>query len=88
MTTPLAIPEITVFPSDIPSGKEGKVLYSWKMKLHEEEELCSEDHGDEFDSVVEALDHAFNVFEDLVGKRHMYPPSAEQEFKVTVKKRS
>ena len=86
MNTALAIPEITIFPSDIPSGEEGKVLYSWKMKLHEAEELCSEDHGDEFDSVIEALDHAFSVFEDLVDRRHIYPPSNEQEFKLKVKR--
>ena len=84
MSTVLAIPEITVFPSDIPSGEADKVLYSWKMKLHEEETLCSEDHGDEFDSIIEALDHAFSIFEDLVGRRHVYPSSNEQEFKLTV----
>jgi hypothetical protein len=86
MSTAVAIPEITIFPSDIPSGKEGKVLYSWKMKLHEEETLCSEDHGDEFDSVIEALDHAFSVFEDLVSRRHIYPSSDEQEFKLLVRR--
>ncbi len=84
MATVLAIPEITVFPSDIPSGEADKSLYSWKMKLHEEETLCSEDHGDEFDSIIEALDHAFRIFEDLVGRRHVYPASNEQEFKLTV----
>jgi hypothetical protein len=84
MATVLAIPEITVFPSDIPSGEADKSLYSWKMKLHEEETLCSEDHGDEFDSIIEALDHAFSIFEDLVGRRHVYPASNAQEFKLTV----
>jgi hypothetical protein len=86
MSTALAVPEIAIFPSDIPSGKEGKVLYSWRMKLHEEETLCSEDHGDEFDTVLEALDHAFSVFEDLVGRRHVYPSHQEQEFRLRITK--
>ncbi len=86
MTTALAVPEISIFPSDIPSGKEGRSLYSWRMKLHEQETLCSEDHGDEFDSVLEALDHAFSVFEDLVNRRQIYPANDEQEFRLKVKK--
>ena len=86
MSTALTVPEISIFPSDIPSGKDGQVLYAWKMKLHEQETLCSEDHGDEFDSVLEALDHAFSVFEDLVTRRRVYPANDEQEFRLKVRK--
>ena len=86
MSTPVAIPEITVFPSDIPRGEEGTVWYAWTMKLHEEDTLRSEDHGDDFDTVREALDHAFSVFEDLVERRHVYPWHDQQEFRVAVKR--
>ena len=86
MSTPLNVPEITIEPSEVPSGKSGKCLYAWKMKLHEESTLDSEDHGDDFDSVPEALAHAYIVFEDLVNRRQLYPSNAEQEFKVTIKK--
>ena len=86
MSTPLSIPEIAVFPSDIPTGEEGKVWYSWAMKLHEEETLQSEDHGDEFYTVAEALNHALSVFQDLVERRHVFPSNREQEFKLKVKR--
>ena len=85
MSTPLNTPEITIAPSEVPSGEPGKCLYAWKMKLHEESILDSEDHGDDFDSVREALAHAYSVFEDLVNRRQLYPSNAEQEFKVTIK---
>ena len=86
MSTPLSIPEITIAPSEVPSGEAGKCLYAWKMQLHEESTLDSEDHGDDFDSVPEALAHAYSVFEDLVSRRQLYPSNAEQEFKITIKK--
>lgn len=86
MPTPISIPEITIVPSDVPSGEAGKCLYAWKMKLHEESTLDSEDHGDDFDSIQEALAHAYAVFEDLVSVRELYPNNEEQEFKVTVRK--
>lgn len=86
MSTPLTIPEITVFPSDIPTGEEGKVWYAWAMKLYEEETLRSEDHGDEFYTVGEAMDHALGVFQDLVDRRHVFPSHREQEFRLTVKR--
>lgn len=84
MSTPLAIPEIKVFPSDLPTGEEGKVWYAWTMKLHAEETLQSEDHGDDFYSVPEALEHALSVFRDLVDRRNVYPSQGEQEFKLTL----
>lgn len=86
MSTPLAVPEITVFPSDIPTGEEGKVWYAWTMKLYEEDLLRSEDHGDDFETVREALDHAFSVFEDLVDRRQVYPSRDAQEFSLMVKR--
>ena len=86
MYTPLAVPEITVFPSAIPTGEEGVVWYAWSMKLHEEETLQSEDHGDDFYSIAEALEHALSVFQDLVDRRNAYPSNREQEFRLTVKR--
>ena len=86
MITPVNVPEFTILPSEVPSGEPGKCLYAWKMKLHEESTLDSEDHGDDFDSVQEALAHAYTVFEDLVNTRQLYPSNVEQEFKVTIKK--
>jgi hypothetical protein len=87
MATPVHIPEITILPSKVPSGEPDKLLYAWNMKLHEESILDSEDHGDDFDSVQEALAHAYTVFEDLVDRRRLYPANEEQEFKVIIKKR-
>jgi len=87
MSTPLKVPEITVVPSDIPSGEPGSLLYAWRMQLHEDAVLNSEDHGDEFDSIEEALVHAYGVFTDLVERRHSYPGADEQEFKLTIRKR-
>ena len=84
MTAPLKIPEITITPSAVPAGKRGKVLYAWKMTLHENELLDSEDHGDDFDTVAEALAHAYGVFSDLVNTRELYPANETQEFRVTV----
>lgn len=86
MLTPISSPEITIQPSDVPSGEEGKCLYAWKMKLHEESTLDSEDHGDDFDTVGEALAHAYGVFLDLVDRRKSYPSRETQEFKVTIQK--
>lgn len=86
MSKQLAIPEITVFPSAIPTGEEDKVWYAWAMRLHEDETLQSEDHGDEFYSVGEALVHALSVFQDLVDRRRAYPAHREQEFRLTVKR--
>ena len=85
MVTPVKIPEITILPSEVPTGVPGKHLYAWKMRLHEESTLDSEDHGDDFDSVAEALAHAYAVFQDLVTTRKLYPANAEQDFKVTIK---
>ncbi len=59
MITPVNVPEFTILPSEVPGGEPGKCLYAWKMKLHEESTLDSEDHGDDFDSVQEALAHAY-----------------------------
>jgi hypothetical protein len=84
MVTPVNIPEITILPSKVPTGEPDKFLYAWKMKLHEESTLDSEDHGDDFDTVQEALSHAYTVFQDLVNRRQLYPANDEQEFKVTV----
>lgn len=86
MATALDIPEITILPSNVPTDDPNRCLYAWKMKLHEESVLDSEDHGDEFDSVTQALTHAYSVFEDLVNNRRLYPSNATQEFKVTVTK--
>lgn len=86
MITPVNVPEITILPSEVPSGELGEFLYAWKMKLHEESTLDSEDHGDDFDSIQEALAHAYTVFEDLVNTRQLYPSNTEQEFKVTIRK--
>ena len=86
MVTPVKIPEIIISPSEVPTGEPGKFLYAWKMKLHEESTLDSEDHGDDFDSVQEAMAHALSVFEDLVTTRQLYPANIEQEFKVTIRK--
>ena len=86
MPKPLDIPEITIVPSEVPSGEPGKKLYAWKMKLDRESTLDSEDHGDDFGSVGEALTHAYTVFEDLVNTRQMYPDNQAQEFKLTVNK--
>lgn len=86
MNTPVRVPEITVAPSAVPSGEPGKCLYAWKMKLHEESVLDSEDHGDDFDTPIEALTQAFAVFEDLVYRRKLYPDNAEQEFRVRINK--
>jgi len=86
MPTPLQVPEITISPSAVPTGEAGTCLYAWKMKLHEESTLDSEDHGDDFESVQEALAHAYGVFEDLVNTRQLYPSSNEQAFKLTVNK--
>ncbi len=87
MSTPISTPEITIVPSDVPTGEPGKCLYAWKLKLHEESTLESEDHGDDFDSIQEALAHAYTVFEDLVSTRGLYPDNEEQAFQVTVKRR-
>ena len=84
MATPIKVAELTILPSNLPTAEPGKFLYAWKMKLHEESTLDSEDHGDDFDTVQEALVHAYTVFEDLVNRRQFYPASAEQEFKVTI----
>jgi hypothetical protein len=84
MVTPVNIPEITILPSKVLTGEPDKFLYAWKMKLHEESTLDSEDHGDDFDSVQEALTHAYTVFQDLVNRRQLYPANEEQEFKVTI----
>jgi hypothetical protein len=84
MLTPVNIPEISIYTSTVPTGEAGKKLYAWKMKLHEESILDSEDHGDDFDSVQEALAHAYTVFEDLVNRRELYPSNVGQEFKVTI----
>ena len=84
MATPINVVEVTILPSDVPTGEPDKFLYAWKMKLHEESTLDSEDHGDDFDTVQEALAHAYTVFEDLVNRRKLYPASVEQEFKVTI----
>ena len=84
MEPPLTIPEISIAPSAVPTGEPGKVLYAWKMSLHENEVLDSEDHGDDFDSVAEALGHAYVVFSDLVKHRKLYPDNATQEFKLTI----
>ena len=86
MLTPVNIPEITVLPSEVPTEESDKCIFAWKMKLHEESTLDSEDHGDDFDSVQEALAHAYTVFEDLVNTRQLYPSNVEQEFKITIKK--
>lgn len=86
MSISLNVPEITILPSEVPTGEPGKCLYAWRMKLHEESTLDSEDHGDDFESVVEALAHAYSVFEDLVNTRQLYPSNTEQEFKVTIRK--
>ena len=86
MLTPVNVPEISIYTSTVPTGEAGKTLYAWKMKLHEESILDSEDHGDDFDSVQEALAHAYTVFEDLVNRRELYPSNTEQEFKVTINK--
>ena len=87
MPTPISTPEITIVPSDVPTGVPDKCLYAWKLKLHEESPLDSEDHGDDFDSIQEALAHAYSVFEDLVSRRELYPDNEEQAFQVTVKRR-
>ena len=84
MATPINVAEITILPSNVPTGEPDKFLYAWKMKLHEESTLDSEDHGDEFDTVQEALAHAYTVFEDLVNRRQLYPANAEQQFKVSI----
>ena len=84
MITPVDVAEITILPSTVPTGEPDKFLYAWKMKLHEESTLDSEDHGDDFDTVQEALSHAYTVFQDLVNRRQLYPANDEQEFKVTV----
>jgi hypothetical protein len=80
MSTPLNVPEITIEPSNVPCDLPDKILYCWKMQLHEESILDSEDHGDEFYSVEEALAHAYTVFEDLVNRRQLYPCNEEQSF--------
>lgn len=87
MPTPINIPEITVYASTVPTGEPEKSFYAWKMKLYEESTLDSEDHGDDFDSTLEALAHAFTVFEDLANRRQLYPANMEQEFKVTIKQK-
>lgn len=84
MSVPLKIPEITIAPSAVPTGVPGKVMYAWKMALHENELLDSEDHGDDFDTVAEALAHAYGVFSDLVNTRKLYPVNETQEFRLTV----
>ena len=84
MTTNLSVPEILILPSNIP-GPDNRTIYAWHMKLHEGETLDSEDHGDDFYSVQEALSHAYGVFEDLVKTRHLYPEHAEQVFQLTVR---
>lgn len=84
MAIALDIPEITVLPSSVPTGDPTKYLYAWKMKLHEGSILDSEDHGDDFESVAEALAHAYGVFEDLVNNRQLYPSNTTQEFSVTI----
>lgn len=86
MITAVSIPEINILPSSIPTGVPDKSLYAWKMKVYEESVFDSEDHGDEFDSVEEALAHAYRVFQNLVDHRHLFPANTEQEFKVTIKK--
>ena len=87
MSTPLNVPEITIEPSQLPSGVPGKKLYRWKMQLHEESVFDSEDHGDDFYSVSEALAHVYTVFEDLVNTRQFYPCNEEQRLAVTIKTR-
>lgn len=84
MATTLDIPEITIAPSDVPTGQKGRFFYAWKMRLEEGSILDSEDHGDEFDTVGEALTHAYSVFEDLANNRKLYPARDPQEFKVTI----
>jgi hypothetical protein len=86
MTTALNVPEITILPSSIPTGVPDKSLYAWKMKVYEDSIFDSEDHGDEFDSVEEALAHAYSVFHNLVNHRHLFPANIEQEFRVTIRK--
>jgi hypothetical protein len=86
MITALSVPEITILPSNVPTGVPDKSLYAWKMKVYEESIFDSEDHGDEFDSVAEALAHAYSVFHNLVDHRHLFPSNIEQEFRVTIRK--
>ena len=88
MITALNIPEIAIFPSDISTGVQDKSLYAWNMKVYEESIFDSEDHGDQFDTVEEALAHAYSVFENLVNHRHLFPSNMEQEFKITIKQKS
>ena len=85
MSTPLNVHTIAIAPSDLPCDLPGKKLYCWKMQLHEESVLESEDHGDDFYSVQEALAHAYTVFEDLVNTRQLYPASEEQSFSIRIK---
>ncbi len=87
MLTPKNVPEITIMPSAVTGGEEGKPLYCWTMQIHKESVLDSEDHGDDFASIPEALAHAYTVFEDLVHTRKLYPANDEQAFAVTIKSR-
>lgn len=84
MSKPVEIPEITILPSTVATDQPGTRLYRWEMKLLADSRLDSEDHGDDFYSVQEALAQAYSVFEDLVTTRHIYPARTQQEFKLTI----
>ncbi len=88
MQTALSIPEIAIFPSDIPTSVPDRSLYTWKMKVYKESSFDSYDHGDLFYSVEEALTHAYGVFQNLVNHRHLFPSNLEQTFKVTITKQA
>lgn len=88
MNTPLRIPEIAILPSELSANAPDINLYAWKMKVYEESVFDSYDHGDLFDSVEEALAHACSVFQNLVNHRHLFPSNIEQEFKVTITKKT
>jgi hypothetical protein len=88
MQTALRIPEIAIFPSDVPTSVPDRSLYAWKMKVYKESNFDSYDHGDLFYSVEEALAHAYSVFQNLVNHRHLYPSNPEQTFKVTITKQA
>jgi hypothetical protein len=88
MQTALSIPEIAVFPSDIPASVPDTSLYAWKMKVYKESSFDSYDHGDLFYSVEEALAHAYSVFQNLVNHRHLFPSNLEQKFHVTIMKQA
>ena len=85
MSTPRKIPEIMILPSAVATGETGNALYAWRMRLDDESTLDSEDHGDDFGSVTEALAHAYDVFRDLVDIRKLYPNNTTQEFKLIIR---